>query len=78
VAVGQGRQEFVGGQQNQDGQATTTEDKSPQPGASNPALVPYSQVYQQYSQIAGQAMERAYVPSGLQDYVKEYFSRLEP
>ena len=78
IAAGQGRQEFVGGQQGQDGQTTSIEGRSPQPGAGNPALVPYNQVYQQYSQIASQAMERAYIPSGLQDYVKEYFSRLEP
>jgi hypothetical protein len=78
IAAGQGQQQSVDGQQGQDGQTTSIEGRSPQPGASNPALVPYSQVYQQYSQIASQAMERAYIPAGLQDYVKEYFSRLEP
>jgi hypothetical protein len=77
-AVGQGQEQFVGGQQGQNGQTTTTEGKTPQPGAANLALVPYSQVYQQYAQIAGQAMEQAYIPSGLRDYVKEYFSQLEP
>ncbi|HSD84340.1 MAG TPA: hypothetical protein VLG46_10790, partial [Anaerolineae bacterium] len=78
IATGQGREEFVGGQHGQEGQTTTNEGKAPQPGANNPALIPYSQVYQQYLQIAGQAMERAYIPVGLQDYVKEYFSGLEP
>ncbi len=78
IATGQGREEFVSGQQGQQGQTTTNEGKSPQPGANNPALIPYSQVYQQYLQIAGQVMERAYIPVGLQDYVKEYFSGLEP
>lgn len=77
LAAGQGRQEFVGGQQSENGQ-TTSEGKSSQPGAINPALVPYYEVYQQYMQIAGQAMERAYIPAGLQDYVRDYFSELEP
>jgi len=76
--TGQGQEEFVGGQEGQEGQETTNQGQSPQPGADNPALVPYSQVFQQYLQIAGQAMERAYIPVGLQDYVKEYFSQLEP
>ncbi len=75
---GQGRDEFVSGQQGQDGQTQTQQGKSPQPGTRGPALVPYSQVYRQYAQIAGQTMERTYIPSGLQDYVKEYFSALEP
>ncbi len=47
-------------------------------GTNNPVLVPYDQVYQKYAEIAGQTMERSYIPSGLQDFVKEYFSGLEP
>jgi chemotaxis protein histidine kinase CheA len=78
LTPGQGREEFVGGQQNQSGETTTRQDKSPQPGTNNPAIVPYTQVFQKYAEIAGQTMERSYIPSGLQDLVKEYFSGLEP
>ncbi len=76
--AGQGRVETVTGQQGQQGETSTREGKSPLPGTNNPALVPYDQVFQKYSEIAGQTMERSYIPSGLKDYVKEYFSGLEP
>lgn len=78
IATGQGREEFVTGQQNQTGETTNRDSKAPQPGTNNPALVPYDQVLQKYAEIAGQTMERSYIPSGLQDFVKEYFSGLEP
>ncbi|MBI5029333.1 MAG: hypothetical protein HZB51_02310 [Chloroflexi bacterium] len=78
VATGQGREEFVTGQQNPSGDTTNREGKAPQPGTNNPALVPYNQVFQKYAEIAGQTMEHSYIPSGLQDFVKEYFSGLEP
>ena len=78
VTAGQGRGEIVGGQQNQTGTTTSYEGKAPLPGATHSALVPYSQVYLRYAEIAGQTLERAYVPAGLQDLVKEYFSALEP
>ncbi len=76
--AGQGRAETVTGQQGQQGETNTQEGKSPLPGTNNPALVPYDQVFQQYAETAGQTMERSYIPSGLKDYVKEYFSGLEP
>ena len=78
LAAGQGQEEYVAGQQGAEGETASGEGKQPQPGASGPALVPYHQVYAQYRQIAGQAMERSYVPAGLQEYVQEYFSALEP
>ncbi len=78
IVVGQGQEELVSGQQGAEGQMTSRENESPQPGTSGPALVPYSRVFQQYQEIAGQAMERSYIPAGLQDYVREYFSALEP
>ncbi|MCC7163350.1 MAG: hypothetical protein IT331_12720 [Anaerolineae bacterium] len=76
--TGQGQQENVTGQDSGGGQTTTQQGKSPLPGSLNPAVVPYAQVFQQYSQIAGQAMENSYIPAGMKDYVKEYFSALEP
>jgi hypothetical protein len=76
--TGQGQQENVGGTDSGTGQTTTQQDKSPLPGTTNAAVVPYTQVFEQYTEIAGQAMENSYIPSGLRDYVKEYFSELEP
>lgn len=76
--VGQGERQKVSGQENANGQTTTRTEKSPLPGANNPALVPYTQVFQQYREIAGKFMEQSYIPLGLRDYVKEYFSALEP
>ncbi len=78
ITAGQGQQQFVAGQENPNGETTTRENQVPQPGANNSALVPYDQVYRQYVQIAGQTMDRSYVPADLQDFVKEYFSELEP
>ncbi len=78
IASGEGDEEFVSGQQGAEGQTTTKENNTPLPGSDAPALVPYNQVYQQYRQVAGQAMERSYIPAGLREYVKEYFSALEP
>ncbi len=78
ITAGRGREEIVTGQQNQSGETTSREGRSPKPGVSNSALVPYIQVLQRYAEIAGQAMERSYIPAGLKDYVKEYFSGLEP
>jgi hypothetical protein len=54
------------------------EQQDPLPGAAGQALLPYSQVYQEYLDAANQAMERSYVPPGLKDYVRDYFSQLEP
>lgn len=78
ITAGRGREEIATGQQNQSGETTSREGRSPKPGVSNSALVPYVQVLQRYAEIAGQAMERSYIPAGLKDYVKEYFSGLEP
>jgi hypothetical protein len=41
-------------------------------------LVPYYEVFYEYLDVANQAMEQTYVPPGLQAYVREYFTRLEP
>lgn len=42
------------------------------------ALVPYDQVYGDYSQAAAEALEGSYIPLGIKEYVREYFSALEP
>lgn len=42
------------------------------------ANVPYNQVYEQYAEQAGRALEGDYVPLGLKDVVREYFNALAP
>jgi hypothetical protein len=49
--------------------------------AENPAgqvTVPYNQVYGEYAEAANQALNRGYIPLGLRDVVREYFTSLAP
>ena len=49
--------------------------------AENPAgeaQVPYSEVYADYADAANEALEGEYVPLGLRDLVRDYFSSLDP
>lgn len=49
----------------------------PPPGTGQ-AGIPYRQVYAEYAAQAGAALESSYIPSGLKQYVRDYFSSLEP
>ena len=42
------------------------------------ASVPYREVYADYATQAGAALEGSYIPLGLKQYVRDYFSSLEP
>ena len=42
------------------------------------ALVPYNEVYASYYDVAAGALEGSYIPLGMKQYVREYFSALEP
>lgn len=42
------------------------------------ASVPYRQVYADYAARAGAALEGSYIPLGMKQYVRDYFSSLEP
>jgi hypothetical protein len=42
------------------------------------ALVPYDEVYTDYQAQAASALENNYIPRGIKDYVRAYFSSLEP
>ena len=42
------------------------------------ASVPYREVYVDYAAHAGAALEGSYIPLGLKQYVRDYFSSLEP
>ncbi len=49
--------------------------------AQNPtgsSTVPYSSVFSDYANAASQALESGYVPLGLRDLIRSYFSSLEP
>ena len=47
-------------------------------GIADPILIPYQQVYAQYSETAQQAINHNIIPSEYKDLVREYFSQLEP
>jgi hypothetical protein len=42
------------------------------------ALVPYDEVYTDYQTQAASALENSYIPQGMKEYVRAYFSALEP
>jgi len=48
------------------------------PNPAGEALVPWNQIYRDYRDAAGRALERDYIPPGLRDVVHDYFSALEP
>jgi hypothetical protein len=48
---------------------------APEGGRSN---VPYREVYSDYAKEAGAALEGSYIPLGMKQYVRDYFSSLEP
>jgi hypothetical protein len=75
---GSGEEVTLPGQDSGQGESEVRERENPLPGSSGEALVPYYEVYHQYLDAANQAMERTYVPPGLQEYVRAYFSQLEP
>jgi hypothetical protein len=69
---------FVPGQDTEQGEQQSSEQRDPLGGINNPALVPYDEVFGAYQDAADRAMEQSYIPSGLKDYIREYFSQLEP
>jgi len=47
-------------------------------GSSNPALVPYADVFSDFYRYAQTTLERSYVPIAVKDLVRDYFSALDP
>ena len=43
-------------------------------GTTNQALVPWTNVFQAFSDFAIDSLDRSYVPLDVKDYVKDYFS----
>lgn len=68
----------IAGQDTEQGETTSKEQRDPLGGVNSPVLVPYDTVYQTYLDAANQAMEQSYIPPGLKDYIRDYFSQLEP
>jgi septal ring factor EnvC (AmiA/AmiB activator) len=82
-APGQGQQltgksEFVAGQEGSTGETIIREEQVPQGGATNPSLVPYREVYQNYADAAAEAIEQERIPAEMRDLVRDYFSQLAP
>ena len=47
-------------------------------GTNNGALTPYQQVFSDFYQYALTTLDRDYVPLSVKDYVRDYFSSLDP
>jgi hypothetical protein len=47
-------------------------------GFDNDSVVPYSSVFDLFNDYAQSALDRQQVPITLKDFVRDYFSRLEP
>ncbi len=69
---------YVPGQDTDQGETQSSEKPDPLGGLNNPALVPYNEVFQQYHDAASQAIDQSAIPPGLKDYIREYFTQLEP
>jgi hypothetical protein len=74
---GSGEVDSVAGVPDAQGEVETRQERQSLP-AGGTAHVPYTDVLPTYREAATAAMEREYVPPGLRDYVKAYFSRLDP
>lgn len=68
----------IQGQDSGMGQEEINQSPNPLPGLDNPSLVPYSEVFQSYLNTANEAMDQSYVPEDIKEYVRSYFSQLEP
>jgi hypothetical protein len=65
------------GQENPNGEQSTGSTNT-DANNSGPAQVPYEQVYGQYRDQAGNALDSDYIPQGYKDLVRDYFNGLDP
>jgi hypothetical protein len=77
-SAGNGEELFIPGQDTGEGESQSTEGEAVNPGSTNQTLVPYSQVFFTYLNAANQTMQQSYIPTDLLEYVRLYFSQLEP
>jgi hypothetical protein len=47
-------------------------------GTDNGVLTPYQRVFSDFERYAQTALDRGYVPLSVKDYVRDYFSSLDP
>jgi len=73
-----GQTDSVQGQQGQQGQTEVQQGQNELPGTDNASVVPYQQIFPEYNRAAGEALDRSAVPPHLKEYVRSYFSQLEP
>jgi hypothetical protein len=61
-------------------QSRTSPDPNSNPRQALPgsSIVPYQQVYREYAKTADQALQTGDVPAALRDYIRDYFSSLDP
>jgi hypothetical protein len=60
------------------GDGQTQQGSSTGQGVNNGVLTPYDEVYSDFYDYAQTTLERNYVPLSVKDYVKDYFSSLDP
>ena len=60
------------------GSGQTSQGNQQGPGTDPGSYVPYDQVFNQFYQYALTSLDRGYVPLSVKDYVRDYFSSLDP
>jgi hypothetical protein len=60
------------------GDGQTSQGNQQGPGVDPGSYVPYSQVYTDFYQYALTSLDRSYVPLSVKDFVRDYFSSLDP
>jgi hypothetical protein len=73
-----GEMVYVPGQDTGQGEINIQEMGEEQPGSSSSALVPYQSVFPTYLQSTLSALEGSLIPPGLENYIRGYFTLLEP
>ena len=60
------------------GDGQTSQGNNQGPGIDPGSYVPYSQVYADFYNYALTTLDRSYVPLSVKDFVRDYFSSLDP
>jgi hypothetical protein len=60
------------------GNGQTTQGNQQGPGSNPGSYVPYSQVYTDFLNYAMTTLDRGYLPLSSRDFVRDYFSSLDP
>ena len=60
------------------GDGQTSQGNNQGPGVDPGSYVPYSEVYSDFKSYALTTLDRSYVPLSIKDFVRDYFSSLDP